>query len=127
MTYARWTFRLAGIYGLLVLVPQYFLADQIGRSDPPPLTHLEFFYGFVGIAIAWQLAFLIIAHDPARYRPLMLAAIVEKATFSIATFILFAQQRLSLNMLAAGSIDCLLGVLFAIAWLRTTPHPNPNA
>jgi hypothetical protein len=118
LTFARWTFRLAGIYGLLVLLPQYFLEGQIGRTDPPPVTHPEFFYGFVGVAIAWQLAFLIIGQDPARYRPLMLAAIVEKATFSLATFILFAQERISTNMLVAGSIDFGLGVLFAIAWFR---------
>lgn len=126
MPFARWTFRLAGIYGLLVLLPQYFLAEQIGRSDPPAITHPEFFYGFVGVGVAWQLAFLIIGHDPARYRPLMLAAIVEKATFSIAAFILFAQQRLSVNMLAAGSIDGVLGVLFAIAWFTSAPRDTPR-
>lgn len=119
MKFARWTFRLAGIYGLLVLLPQYFLESHIGRSDPPPITHSEFFYGFVGVAVAWQIAFLIIAQDPARYRPLMLAAIVEKATFSLATFILFAQERIATNMFVAGSIDFGLGALFAIAWFRT--------
>jgi hypothetical protein len=73
----------------------------------------------VGVAIAWQLAFLIIARDPVRYRPLMLAAIVEKATFCLATLVLFAQQRLSTSMLFAGCVDGTLGVLFALAWRRT--------
>ena len=121
MVFAKWVFRIAGIYGLLVLLPQYFLAEQIGRDNPPPITHPEFFYGFVGVGLAWQVVFLIIARDPAKYRLLMLPAVLEKATFSIAVFVLFAQGRLSNDMLAAGSIDFVLGVLFVVAYQKTAP------
>lgn len=124
MLFARWVFRVAGVYGLLMLLPQYFLAEQFGRDNPPPLTHLEFYYGFVGIAAAWQIAFLIIGQDPLRYRPLMIAAILEKATFSIAAFVLFAQGKLATAMLAAGGIDFVLGGLFAAAFWRTKPPRN---
>ena len=71
MRFARWVFRLAGIYGLIVLLPQYFLEERIGRDDPPPITHPEHFYAFLGVAVAWQVAFLVIAQDPIRYRPIM--------------------------------------------------------
>jgi len=119
MTSARWVFRLAAVYGAIVLLPMYWLEQQIGRDQPPAITHPEFFYGFLGVALAWQLAFWLIGSDPQRYRPLMLAAIVEKATFSIATFILFAMEKIHLQMLIAGSLDFGLGILFAVAWWLT--------
>jgi hypothetical protein len=50
MTFARWTFRLAAIYGLIVLLPFYGLEQRIGHDTPPPITHPEYFYGFIGAA-----------------------------------------------------------------------------
>jgi hypothetical protein len=34
MRLARWIFWLAGLYGIAVLLPQYFLLDKIGRESP---------------------------------------------------------------------------------------------
>lgn len=121
--FARRVFRVAAIYGVLVLTPQYFLEARIGRETPPPITHPEYFYGFIGIALAWQLVFFVISRDPARYRPLMLPAVVEKASFGLATIALFLAGRLSTEMLGAGLLDLLLGTLFVIAYLRTAPGP----
>jgi hypothetical protein len=59
--FAKRVFFRAGVYGLIVLVPLYFLEDRLGRIFPPPLTHPEDFYGFIGVALAWQLAFLTIS------------------------------------------------------------------
>lgn len=118
MKFARRVFYLAGIYGLLVLVPQYFMEAKNGRDYPPPITHPEYYYGFVGVAIAWQVLFLILARDPKRYQPMIIPAILEKFSFAIATIILYAQQRLGTTMLLAGSIDLLLGVLFIIAYMK---------
>jgi hypothetical protein len=117
--FARRVYLIAAVYGLLVLVPQYFLENKTGRDFPPPITHPEYFYGFLGVAIAWQLAFLVISRDPVRYRPLMIPAIVEKATFAVATAALFAVGRLGAQMLAAGLVDATLGVLFVAAYVRT--------
>src|SRR5689334_16082459 len=61
----------AGIYGVIALLPQYFLEKKLGQDFPPPLTHPEHFYGFIGVALAWQLVFLTISRDVQRYRPLM--------------------------------------------------------
>jgi len=72
MKFARIVFLIAGIYGILVLTPLYFLEQTIGRETPPPITHPEFFYGFVGVGLAWQIVFLIIARDPLRFRPMMI-------------------------------------------------------
>lgn len=118
MKFARRLFNIAGIYGLLVLVPQYFMEAKNGRDYPPPITHPEYYYGFVGVAVAWQVLFLILARDPKRYRPMIIPAILEKLSFAIAAFVLYAQQRLGTTMLLAASIDLLLGVLFIVAYVK---------
>ena len=83
MIFARRVFLIAGIYGLLVLLPLYFLEARIGRDQPPAITHPEYFYGFLGVAVSWQVAFLVISRDPVRFRPLMVPAVLEKATFGL--------------------------------------------
>ena len=118
MRFARIVFRFAAVYGFLVMLPQYFMEQQLGRDYPPPITHLEHFYGFVGVALAWQVAFLVIASDPVRFRPLMIPAVLEKATFGIAVVLLFFQSRVSGMVLGFGAFDLLLGSLFFVAWLR---------
>jgi hypothetical protein len=125
--FARRVFTLAGIYGLIVLVPQYFMEGRIARDTPPAITHPEFFYGFIGIAVAWQLCFLVIGRDPARFRPLMLAAIVEKLAFGIPVIVLYAQHRLAALTLVFGGIDLLLAGLFAAAYRSTAPGRPPVA
>ena len=124
MQFARWVFRLAGAFGVLILLPLYFLEEQIGRDQPPPITHPEFFYGFAGVALAWQVAFLIISLDPPRYRLLMLPAIIEKFSFAGAVFVLFTLGRVAPTMLAAGLFDFILGVLFVAAYLKCPRSPR---
>jgi hypothetical protein len=116
--FARWLFRLAGIYGLLVLLPQYFLENRVGVDNPPAITHPEYFYGFIGVGVAWQVAFLVIGQDPPRYRMMILPAILEKGTFGIAAMVLFAQQRLSSPILIFAIIDLMLCVLFFAAFCQ---------
>ena len=64
MIWIRRLFWFAGIYGLAVLTPQYLMERRIGIDFPPEISHPEYFYGFVGVALAWQVAFLVIATDP---------------------------------------------------------------
>lgn len=123
MKFARLTFLIAGIYGLLVLLPLYFLEQQTGREYPPPITHPEYYYGFAGVAVAWQLAFIVMSRDPVRYRPLMLVGIVEKVVFFIPAVVLYLQHRLSSSMFAGGCIDGVLGVLFLISYLNLRRYP----
>src|SRR5262245_17428370 len=118
MTFARRVFLIAGIYGLIALLPQYFLEGRIGEDNPPAITHPEFFYGFTGIALAWQVAFLVISRDPMRYRLLMIPSILEKFSFGIAVIILFSLQRVSGVVLGFASMDLILGTLFLAAFLK---------
>ena len=115
--FARWVFLIAGIYGIVVLAPHYFMESQVAAHAP--VNHPEFFYGFTGVALAWQFAFLIIARDPVRYRLIMLPGIFEKVSFGIAAIVLYAQGRLPGMMLLAGCGDLVFAALFAIAFTQT--------
>ena len=119
MKFAKRVFLIAGVYGLIVLLPMYLLEEKTGRDFPPPITHPEYYYGFIGVAVAWQVLFLILSRDPIRYRPMMIPAILEKAAFAIPAVILYLQQRISTFTLGAGLVDSLLGVLFVVAYLKT--------
>ena len=119
MKFAKIVFWIAGIWGVLVITPLYFLFDSISRNDPPPITHPGFFYGFAGVALAWQIAFLFIAQDPARFRPLMIPSILEKVSFSFAVLVLVSQNRMHPSDLVFAGTDLLLGLLFVIAYLKT--------
>jgi len=117
--FARRVFTIAGVYGLIVMVPQYFLAAKIGRDTPPAITHLEYFYGFIGLAVAWQFVFLLIGRDPERYRPLMIPAVLEKLAFGVPAIILFLQGQLPGTVLFFGLLDLTLGALFVASWRAT--------
>jgi hypothetical protein len=119
MKFAKWVFTIAGVYGIVGLAPQYFMESRIGRDFPPAITHPEHFYGFVGVALAWQILFLLIARDPVRLRPAMLPGILEKLSFGIAALILFMQGRVAALMVVFGVIDLLFATLFFIAWRKT--------
>jgi hypothetical protein len=121
MKFAKIVFWGAGIWGLLVLTPLYFIYGQIGRQEPPPITHPGFYYGFTGVALAWQFAFFVIAGDPARFRAMMIPSVLEKLGFGVPTIILYLQRRLSAGDLGLGCVDLLLGVLFIIAFGATAP------
>jgi len=119
VTFARWTFGMAGVLGLIVLMPLYFLEDFVGNRFPPPVTHPEYYYGFVGAAGAMQLVYLLIASNPRRYRPVMPIAVVAKLTFGIAALVLFMQGRLAQPTFLAAMGDNVFAVLFAVAYIRT--------
>ena len=116
MNFARRVFLVAGIYGLIVLLPQYFLESRTGIDFPPAITHPEYYYGFIGVAVAWQFVFFVIARDPVRYRPIMVPAVLEKAAFGFPAIVLFLPGNLSLQMLGAGLIDLVLGTLFIVSY-----------
>jgi hypothetical protein len=112
-------FWVAGIWGLVVITPLYFLFDVIGKKDPPAVTHPGFYYGFVGCALAWQIAFLCIARDPVRLRVMMTPSVVEKFTYGVAVVVLVMQRRTNRRDLVFAATDLTFGVLFVAAFLVT--------
>jgi len=121
MKLAKWAFRIAGTIGLLQIIPLFFYEAQLAVDMPPALNHPEYYYGFAGVTLAWQVAFLVISGDPLRYRPLMPVAILEKATFVLAAFWLYAQGRLPNMILASALLDLIYGLCFVAAYIATRP------
>ena len=101
MRFAKVVFRVAGIWGIVVLTPLYFLVDLTGRQYAAPTAHPQFFYGFLSVAMAWQIAFLMIGSNPARFRPLMIPGIVEKFGHVAGVAVLYGQGRLDPDATAA--------------------------
>ncbi len=110
---------IAALYGFIGIIPQFFLEGKTGRDFPPAITHPEFFYGFLGVALAWQFAFVLIARDPVRYRPIMVPGILEKVGFGAGGVILFLLGRAAWMPLAAGIVDLLFAAAMFVAYQRT--------
>jgi len=119
MRFAKIVFLIAGVYGFLVLTPIYFMERTISKQTPPAITHPEYFYGFLGAGLAWQVLFLVLATDPVRYRPMILPSVLEKVSYGVALVVLYAQNRLPLSVLAIGSVDWLFAFLFVAAYFAT--------
>lgn len=116
--FSRTVFLVAGIYGIVVLAPGFLAEKILAEKMPPAVTHPEFYYGFFGVALAWQVAFLIIARDPQRFRPVILAAILEKLAYAVACAVLLVLGRVAFIVAVGGAGDFILGALFTISYLR---------
>ena len=119
MNFAKRVFAGAGVYGIVLLLPMYFLEHRLGIDFPPATNHPEQYYAFLGVALAWQLAFLLIASDVRRYRPLMVPAMVEKFLGAGSVVVLYALGRINALTLAPFLVDLVLGVLFVISYRRS--------
>jgi hypothetical protein len=119
MRLARIVFIGAGIWGIAVLMPLYWLVDITGRHYPAPADYPQFFYGFVGVALVWQIMFLLIGSDPVRYRTLMILAMLEKFSYVATLAVLYARSGLSSLDLQPALPDGLLGLLFVVAFVKT--------
>ena len=118
--FSRVVFTIAGIWGVLIMTPLYFAFDAIGRAYPPPITHPDLYYGFVGVTLAWQVAFLVIASNPVRYRPLMLTAVLEKSLYVGTIIVLYAHGQLQPGQAAVIIVpDGVLGLFFVAAFRKT--------
>ncbi len=120
MIFAKRVFQAAGIYGAAVILLGY-AAHLLGAGGDAAIVtnHPEIVHGFFLVTFAWQIAFLIIATDPMRYRLLMLAAMLEKFPFTLAVLLLYAQGETTETVLALGLIDGVLGLLFGVAYVMT--------
>jgi hypothetical protein len=85
-----------------------------------PITYPQFYYGFLAVTMAWQIAFLVIGSDPLRFRPMMIPGMVEKFLFVLSMAVLFVQGRITLSDVLVTSTDLVLGILFVIAFVKTS-------
>ena len=120
MKFAKRVFLIAGIYGVIVMAPMYFLEPMM-KAQGQTMTRPEMLYGFVGVTLAYQAVFFLISSDPARYRPLMLVSLWEKVSFGAAVWPLYLMGRTPGIVTVFATIDLFWMVMFAISWLRTKP------
>jgi hypothetical protein len=69
--------------------------------------------------MAWQIAFLVIGSNPARFRPLMLPSIIEKFGHVITLIVLYFRARIVAADAVAAVPDLVLGLLFIVAFAAT--------
>jgi hypothetical protein len=119
MRFARWLFLLAGVYGVLLITPMFFLEGEINSRYPPAIEHPEFFYGFLGACLAWQFMYLLIGMDPHRYRPPMLLAATAKMSVVLAAAVLYVLGRVPTLAVALVAPDGLLAIGFVAAWFAS--------
>jgi hypothetical protein len=110
MRFARWSFRLAGIYGLIALLPLYGQAPLNAAS--------LWMFGFAGAAAATQLAYLLIGSDPLRYRMVIPVGIVSKLSFFVPVTILYRRGEVPGMLMGFALTDLALAALFAVNFVR---------
>jgi hypothetical protein len=118
MKFAKVVFWIAGVWGVLVLFPLYFMSDVIGRTDPPAITHLGYYFGFLNVTLAWQLAFFILARDPVRFRPMMIASIAEKVLYFAPIIVLRSFGLVTKAECIVALPDLVLAGLFTVAYAK---------
>ena len=119
MRFAKVVFIAAGARGIVVLTPLYFLLDVTGRQYAPPTAYPQFFYGFLSVTMAWQIAFFVIGSNPARFRLLMIPSILEKLGYVSTLAVLHWNARFSATDAEAALPDLLLAILFIAALAKT--------
>jgi hypothetical protein len=113
--HARWLFRGAAIYGAILLLPLYFLESRVA-APAARLPAPEYFYGFIGAALSFQILYWIIGAAPRHYRPLMLLGVVAKLGFWIPVAILWSMGRTATSTFALVCGDLVLAAAFFAAW-----------
>lgn len=112
MKLARWIYLIAGVYGILVLAPGLVM---------PPQGAPEFYYGFIGSALAWQFAFFMVARNPVGFRALMPVCMLEKLAFFATCLWLRLTGQMDASPIFIGAmIDGVWLMLFVWAWLATS-------
>jgi hypothetical protein len=121
-----WIFAVAGIYGTaLMLAMLIHPPAMLGKA---PTQQPEMYYGFITICLAWQIAFLLIATNPKKYRPLILiAALFEKFAFVIVLVVLLLQHRAGHHWIPSATIEFLFALSFLAAYfLLKSQNESPQ-
>jgi len=121
MKFAKVVFVGAGMWGIGVLTPLYWLVDVSGRRYGVPTEYPQFYYGFLSVAMAWQIAFLIIGSNPARFRMLMIPGMLEKLGYVVPLVVLYQQARVTWADAQAAVPDFALAILMMLAFVKTRP------
>lgn len=118
MTFAKWVFTVGGVWGVLIIAPLFFLENSLAQMTGA-FSHPDTYYGFAASTLAWQIGYLVIGRDPARYRPFMLIGALGKVLFFGSCWALVLMGRVQPLVAWAVTPDIILAGLFVAAWYRT--------
>jgi len=121
MKFAKWTFLIAGLFGLVTTIPLAFAEKRMSVQQP------EFYYGFVFLDICLQIIYIIISTSPIRFRPIMIPAFLAKASGTIALTWLYLVNRVSSQWIAIGTVDGIFAILFLIGYFFTATNNEKAA
>lgn len=119
MRFAKYAFLAAGIYGILTIVPLYFVEAKIATDYPPAMNHLEYYYSFIGVTLVWQILFLFISRNPLRFRPVMPFCTLEKLSLVPTFLILTPRGQFPPMWIPLIIIDLVFGTLFVVSYFKT--------
>ena len=114
MKLSKLIFLIAGTFGLFTTIPLVFAEKMMSVKQP------EFYYGFVFLDICLQVVYIIISTSPGRFRPMMIPAILAKASAAIVLTWLYLIDQVSLQWIAIGAIDGVFAILFLMAFFSTS-------
>jgi len=72
--------------------PDVFPNEHDRPASAAAISHLEFYYGFLGVTLLWQCIFVLIACDPLRFQAIIPIAVLEKVA-SISSVRLLGENR----------------------------------
>src|SRR5262245_22573000 len=119
MRFARIEFVAAGLWGIAILSVVLLLREAIAAQHSSPIADPEFFYGFLAVTFAWQIAFLVIGSNPSRFRLMMIPGALEKFGYMLIVGGLYWTDRITGTDAALVTPDLAWGVLFMIAFAKT--------
>lgn len=120
MKFAKLVFLIGGILGLLSTVPLFFNESVIA----PELKHPEFYYGFIGINLMWQVLYIYISTNPLRFRPIMVVSFFVKILGVISVFWLIRIGRTDIWWYRIIFFDFLFAILFLLSFGLTRKFIN---
>jgi hypothetical protein len=126
MRVARWVFLTAGIVGLLMAVALLYAVSVDGHGVLPDVPSAGlFFYGFVIQHVCWQVLYIVLARDPARYRLMMIPAFFAEASTPLYPAWLYLYGFTFWVALVV--IDLVLAALFGVAFWLTRREAERGA
>jgi hypothetical protein len=122
MKLARWIFLIAGVFGLLLMIPIAVDVKVIGQIVPPGGS---FFYGSIMLNMCWQILYIFLSRDPVRYRPMMIPSFLAEASAPFAsTWLYLYGYRLWIPTVVA---DGAFAILFLVAFWSAGRERNNSA
>lgn len=118
IAFAKRVCTVAGWYGVLTLTPLLFMEAQFGTATSPTSSRPIFYFGFVAVSLAWQIAFLTLGKAPLVNRELLIPAAFSKLAFAIAIVALITAGRAPNILLLPGCIELAFAAGFLVSYYQ---------